>query len=124
MAQILVVDDDTAVRTFVGRALSQDGHIVEQAADARAALPKLDAMPDLGLLITDVIMPGMDGVALAREARRRQPELPVLLMTGYAAGKDEAAAAETLTHELIIKPFSLRDICDKVAGMPRTGGTV
>jgi DNA-binding NtrC family response regulator len=119
MGRILVVDDDTAVRTFVVRALTQDGHVVEQASDAQAALSTLDAMPDLSLLITDVIMPGMDGVALAHEVRRRRPRLPVLLMTGYAAGKDQASAASPVTHDLIIKPFSLRDICDKVASILR-----
>lgn len=117
MARILVVDDDTAVRTFVVRALTQVGHVVDQAPDAQAALPMIDATPELSLVVTDVIMPGMDGVALAREAQRRRPGLPVLLMTGYAAGKDQAASAETVTRELIIKPFALRDICDKVDEM-------
>ena len=122
MARILVVDDDTAVRTFVVRALTQDGHVVEQASDAQVALPMLDAMPDLSLLVTDVIMPGMDGIALGHEARKRRPALAVLLMTGYAAGKDQAAAAESLSHELIIKPFALRDICDKVAAILHADG--
>lgn len=121
MARILVVDDDTAVRTFVVRALTQDGHVVDQATDAQTALPMIDATPDLSLVVTDVIMPGMDGVALAREAQRRRPVLPVLLMTGYAAGKDQAASAETVTRELIIKPFALRDICDKVGEMLGSG---
>lgn len=114
MGRILVVDDDNAVRTFVVRALAQHGHSTEQAFDSDSALEKLKQDDSFELLVSDIVMPGCDGVTLAQEARRRWPRLRVLLMTGYPTGRQHIAEDDPEGHDVLLKPFSLKTICDTV----------
>lgn len=114
MGRILVVDDDSAVRMFVFRALAQRGHSTEQATDSDSALARLEQAGDFDLLVSDIVMPGQDGVGLAHEARRRWPGLRVLLMTGYAAGRDQTVSADGPAQDILLKPFSLKTVCDTV----------
>jgi len=114
MARILVVDDDAAVRSFVSRALEQHGHAVTQAADGDTALAHLAADPDIGLLVTDIVMPGMDGLDLARAALSRRADLRILLMTGYMASVVTPDVAAVPGDDVVTKPFSLATICEKV----------
>ncbi len=109
MAKILVAEDDVAVREFVRRALTYRGHAVTAVDDGNQALESLgDAEYDL--LLTDIVMPGMDGIALALRVTQERPEMPILLMTGYAAERQRAHKLEALTHRVISKPFSLKEI--------------
>ena len=99
---ILMVEDDPLVAGIVGSALVEMGFNIRRAANAEEALSALEiGAPDL--LFTDVVMPGMNGVDLAREARRRYPRLPVLLATGYS--EDIAAAGGTFS--VLAKPYQL-----------------
>lgn len=111
MARILVAEDDEAVRTFVARALQHRGHKVEDVEDGLEALELLDVGAKFDLLITDIVMPGLDGIALALKVARDVPDLPVLLMTGYSAERQRAHNLEELICRVITKPFTLKQIC-------------
>jgi CheY-like chemotaxis protein len=113
MAHILVAEDERAVREFVSRALSHDGHEVTSVENGLQALAEL-AAGDFDLLLSDIVMPGMDGIALARKVTSDKPELPILLMSGYSAERERAHNIEASIHEVIIKPFTLRQLIDSV----------
>lgn len=106
MARILVAEDEDAVRGFVVRALRLHGHEVAEAADGAAALEAL-GRAEYDLLLTDIVMPLMDGIALALAAARDRPALRILMMTGYAEQKRRAHNLQALIHEVLDKPFSL-----------------
>jgi CheY-like chemotaxis protein len=110
MARILVVEDVAAVREFVRRALINEGHEVVVAEDGLKGLSIL-AGGDFDLLLTDIVMPGLDGIALALKAAKEFPKVRILLMTGYAAERQRAHNLDALIHRVIPKPFSLQEIC-------------
>src|SRR5215470_2398878 len=108
MARILVADDEEAIRSLVARALRQDGHEVTTARDGAEALDLLArASGAFELLLTDIRMPVMDGIALALTAARDHPAVTILLMTGYADQRERASGLEALIHDVITKPFTL-----------------
>jgi DNA-binding response OmpR family regulator len=113
MAKILVAEDEATVRAFVQRALAHAGHDVEVVPDGLAALDRL-AAARFDLLLTDIVMPGLDGIALALKASRDYPVMRILLMTGFAAERQRAHNLEALIHRVISKPFSLDEICAAV----------
>ena len=108
MARILLAEDEEALRAFVARALAMDGHEVVATADGGEALDALTREQGrFDLLLTDIRMPVMDGIALALAAARDHPELTILLMTGYADQRERASGLDALIHDVITKPFSL-----------------
>ncbi len=112
MARILVAEDDKAVQSFVSRALAHRGHRVTAVDDGLQALEALDETGfDIDLLITDIVMPGLDGIALSLKVARDRPNLPILMMTGYSAERQRAHNLEALICRVITKPFSLEQIC-------------
>ena len=111
MARVLVAEDDPAVREFVSRALAHGGHEVATASDGMEALGELTGTA-FDLLVTDIVMPNLDGIALALKVAQDYPEMPVLLMTGYAAERQRAHNLDVLIHDVITKPFTLEQICD------------
>jgi len=114
MARILLAEDDRAVQSFVSRALAHRGHAVTAVDDGLQALEALDgAGPEAAfdLLITDIVMPGLDGIALALKVARDCPKRPILMMTGYSAERQRAHNLEALICRVITKPFSLEQIC-------------
>jgi two-component system cell cycle response regulator CpdR len=113
MATILVAEDDQAVRDFVSRALAYYGHSVTTVPDGSAALAAL-LERRFDLMLTDIVMPGIDGLALAVEANKTDPEMPVLMMTGFASEGERAQGAASPVERVITKPFSLKDICAAV----------
>lgn len=111
MARILIAEDEEPLRNLVVRALAQDGHDVMAAADGAEALDVLTR--DEGrfdLLLTDIRMPLMDGIALALSAARDYPSLVILLMTAYADQRERAYGLEAIIHDVITKPFTLAEI--------------
>ena len=114
MARILVADDEMALRAFVARALEGAGHEVAEAEDGSDALAKLAGAP-YDLLLSDIMMPGMDGIELALIATHRYPNLRVLLMSGYVDQRERAHNLDALIRDVIAKPFTLADIRAKVA---------
>jgi CheY-like chemotaxis protein len=108
MARILVAEDEEALCAMCARALLMDGHSVRTACDGSDALDVL--MQEEGrfdLLLTDIRMPIMDGIALALNAARDFPDLTILLMTGYADQRERASGLDALIHDVISKPFTL-----------------
>jgi CheY-like chemotaxis protein len=113
IASILVAEDDQAVRDFVSRALAYYGHSVTSVPDGSAALAAL-AERRFDLMLTDIVMPGLDGVALAAQATQQDPSMPVLMMTGFASEGQRAQNATSPVERVISKPFSLKEICAAV----------
>jgi CheY-like chemotaxis protein len=114
MSRILVCDDEHTMRAFVARALEMDGHFVTQAEDGAHALEIMAASePGFDLLLTDIRMPVMDGIALALNAARDHPGTAILLMTGFADQRERASDLEAIIHDVVTKPFSLAEIRHK-----------
>jgi CheY-like chemotaxis protein len=113
MGRILVAEDDAAVSAFVTRALTHGGHDVVPVPDGLAALARL-AEGKFDLLLTDIVMPGLDGIALALKASKDFPDMRILLMTGFAAERQRAHNLEALIHRVVSKPFTLQEICAAV----------
>jgi two-component system, cell cycle response regulator CpdR len=115
MARILIAEDEEALRGFVQRALADIGHDVAVAADGAEALDLLTRAGRFDLLLADIRMPVMDGIALALAAARDHPDLVILLMTGYADQRERAHGLDALIHDVITKPFTLAEIRVAVA---------
>ena len=115
--RILVVDDDELVLRGLSGILARLGHEVHRAASGAAALRVLARHDEIDLLVTDQLMPGMTGAELAAAVRRRRPELPIILATGYAEleGVDESLFAARL-----VKPFDRARLESAVVGAPAT----
>ena len=110
--RILLAEDEDGLRQLASEVLRGAGYIVAPVPDGQAAIELLDATQELpDLLVTDVVMPRMNGVELARQLRLRNPDIPVLFVSGYAesATRDDLRGAEVL-----IKPFLLRELTAKV----------
>jgi len=115
MARIVVAEDEEGLRGFVVRALALDGHAVTAAADGAEALELIAR--DAGrfdLLLADIRMPVMDGIALALATARDYPQMTILLMTGYADQRERAHGLDALIHDVISKPFTLPQIREAV----------
>jgi two-component system, cell cycle response regulator CpdR len=111
MARILIAEDEEVLRAMCARALATGGHQVETASDGSEALEILIREHGrFDLLLTDVRMPIMDGIALALAAARDFPDLTILLMTGYADQRERAQGLDALVHDVIAKPFSVADL--------------
>jgi CheY-like chemotaxis protein len=116
VATILIADDEEPLRGFIARALQLDGHRVDAAADGAEALDMLLAEgARYDLLLTDIRMPMMDGIALALAAAQERPTLPILLMTGFADQRERARDLDALIRDVLTKPFSLADLRAVVA---------
>jgi len=112
--EVLVVDDEASQREVVAEILSDAGHRVRTAASGPDALVLLEAhAPDL--LLTDLRMPGMDGVALMREALGRRPELVVILSTAYATVASAVEAMKSGAHDYLQKPYSKDELLQRVS---------
>jgi CheY-like chemotaxis protein len=122
MARILVAEDDEALRSLIGRALTGASHEVTVAADGAEALDKLARLKGaFDLLLTDIRMPVLDGVALARAVARDYPNVIIVLMTGYAEERERAAGLEPLIRGIVVKPFTVADIRFEVAAALAAG---
>ena len=120
--RILVVDDEAPIREFVARALNHmDGYHVETAEDGLEALDVLARSP-FDLLITDIVMPGLDGIELALKVAKDYPDMIILMMTGYATEKQRTYGLDHLIHKVVTKPFSLKQISAAVREALATGG--
>jgi CheY-like chemotaxis protein len=111
VARILIAEDEEAIRQLVARALKQDGHEVTTANDGAEALNVLARERGaFELLLTDIRMPVMDGIALTLAATRNDPTLTILLMTGYADQRERANDLDAVIHDVVAKPFTLATI--------------
>src|SRR5665213_1920062 len=116
MSRVLIAYDEESMRTLVARAIAMDGHIIVTAQDGAEALEILTSEAGtFDLLLTDIQMPVMDGIALALTAARDFPDLTILLMTGFAAQRERASGLDAIVHDVVTKPFSVADIRAAVA---------
>lgn len=118
MARILIAEDEPSVRAFITRALSGVGHEVEAVDDGSEALTSLARARGAGrphdLLLTDILMPVMDGISLALAASRDQPDMPIMLMTGYSDQRERAYGLEAIIDDILLKPFTLDELVMRV----------
>jgi two-component system cell cycle response regulator CpdR len=116
MPRVLIADDEDSMRALVARAIAMDGHQTVTAQDGAEALEILTREDGaFDLLLTDIQMPIMDGIALALAAARDFPRLTILLMTGFADQRERASNLSAIAHDVITKPFSVADIRTAVA---------
>jgi CheY-like chemotaxis protein len=115
MARILLADDDAATRDLVRRALEADGHTVHVTQDGSEALEAVEGTggAKFDVLVSDVEMPLLDGIELAKRALK-QPNLRVLLMSGFAEQLDRAKALKNSNVAVLSKPFSLEEVRSSV----------
>ncbi|MBN8969890.1 MAG: response regulator [Rhizobiales bacterium] len=116
MTRVLIVDDEESMRLLVARAIAMDGHEIVTAQDGAEALDLIvEAAGAFDLLLTDIKMPVMDGIALALAVARDYPHLTILLMTGFADQRERASGLDAIVHDVVTKPFSIADIRTAVA---------
>ena len=120
MARILVAEDEASVLSFIIRALQGAGHEVDGVSDGSEALEALaramDAQKPYDLLLTDIIMPVMDGISLALSASRHAPGITIVLMTGYSDQRERAHGLDAIIHDIMLKPFTLDELVSRVNG--------
>jgi two-component system cell cycle response regulator CpdR len=115
MTKILLAEDDDSLRGFLARALERAGFDVVACADGEEALTHLDQAWDL--LLTDIVMPGVDGIEVARQAAARQPGLRIMFITGFAAVALSAKDTAPAGSKVLAKPIHLREIVTEVERM-------
>ena len=113
MPRILLAEDDETMRSFLTRSLEKAGYQVVAVGLGTDALPLL-AGGGFDLLLTDIVMPGMDGIELARRATSMQPKLNVMFITGFAAVAMDKAKDLPVNSKILQKPFHLKDMVDVV----------
>ena len=113
MAQILLAEDDDSMRLFLSRALERAGHDVHAVGDGVSAATAL-AGSRFDLLVADIVMPGMDGIELARRAGADYPNLRIMLITGFAALVLQARQSAPSRARVFTKPIHLRDLVNQV----------
>lgn len=116
MAEILIIDDEAPVRTLVRRALGMHGHDVTEAHDGLQGIARYAAAPT-DLVITDLVMDGMEGMDTIRGIRRLNPDVPILAISGGgrgAAGDYLTIAAALGATETMEKPFGLQELSETV----------
>jgi two-component system cell cycle sensor histidine kinase/response regulator CckA len=111
---ILVVEDEDNVRTFVARALTSRGYSVVEAATGLEALDIFDQGEPVDLVVSDVRMPEMDGPTLLTELRKRNPEIKVILVSGYADDAFRKNLDPAQNFHFLSKPFNLKELAEKV----------
>jgi two-component system cell cycle response regulator CpdR len=117
MPKILIAEDDNDMRRFLAKALVNAGYEVVHFDNGRSAYQRLREEP-FELLLTDIVMPEMDGIELARRATELDPDIKVMFITGFAAVTLEAANKKTPEDSKVLsKPFHLKDLVNEVQKM-------
>ncbi len=120
---VLVVDDDAPVRRMLERTLGAEGYDVHSASDGGAALAAVErAVPDL--LVLDVAMPGLDGLAVARRLRGKRLTTPILLLTARDGVADRVAGLDAGADDYLLKPFAPEELLARVRALLRRGRAV
>jgi CheY-like chemotaxis protein len=117
--RILLVDDEPMVRETLAAALREAGYVVEVAVDGAAALDLLDEPVPVDVLVTDLSMPGIDGLAVIRRAQRQRPGLPAVLLTGYAGHGAQLAVGGSVSgaFSLLRKPVTPAQLADRIEAL-------
>jgi CheY-like chemotaxis protein len=115
MAFVLVVDDEKDVRDLLADILIRAGHTVEKASSGVGALDLLDGDARVDLLLTDIVMPGLNGFNLARMVRERRPTTRVLYLTGYSERLEIMRDNGVRFGTVLLKPIRAKELCAAVA---------
>lgn len=113
MARILLAEDDESLRRLLAQNLERAGHEVDAFEDGDGAWEALD-QASYDLLLTDIVMPGLDGIELARRAAEVDPGMKIVFITGFAAVALAQATAAPKAAKVLSKPFHLRDLVAEV----------
>jgi two-component system cell cycle response regulator CpdR len=118
MIRILLAEDDMSMRAYLARALERSGYAVTAVDRGTAAVPLIET-ETFDLLLTDIVMPEMDGIELAQKAASIAPDMRVMFITGFAAVALKAGKAAP-SAKILSKPFHLRDLVAEVDRLFRT----
>ena len=114
MAHILLAEDDHSMLQFLQSALERAGHQVTARTDGLEALAALDENTEFDLLLSDIVMPGMDGIELAQKAAKKRPNMQVMFITGFAAVALGQRDRMVKNAQLLSKPFHLNELVEQV----------
>jgi two-component system response regulator MprA len=117
--KILVVDDERAVRDSLRRALELQGYEVELASDGAEALERLAANGQPDAVVLDILMPGIDGLEVCRQIRRRGNGVPVLMLTARDAVGDRVEGLDAGADDYVVKPFALEELLARIRALLR-----
>ena len=113
MSKILLAEDDDAMRTFLSASLRRAGHDVQDYEDGEGALEALEREV-FDLLLTDIVMPGIDGIELARRGAELDPAMKIVFITGFAAVALSGSSPTPAGAKVLSKPFHLRALVEEV----------
>ena len=116
MARILLAEDDDQLRPFLSRGLQRAGHVVDAVGDGKSAL-RLAKTENFDLLLADVVMPGLDGIELARRVGSLQPGIRIMFITGFAAVVMRDEGLTPNRPRVLAKPFHLRHLIDEIEAL-------
>ena len=115
---VLLVDDDARILRMLERTLAAEGYAVEAVADGGTALARVErSVPDL--IVLDVAMPGLDGLAVTRRLRAKRLPVPILLLTARDAVEDRVAGLDAGADDYLVKPFDMSELMARVRAMLR-----
>jgi two-component system, cell cycle response regulator CpdR len=117
MSQVILAEDEAQLRSLISSMLTDKGVTVSEAADGTEALQMLKDDPAALLLLSDIVMPNMNGYDLVEASLKLRPELKILMMTAYAADRPPPAALKAREIRTLIKPFDPDRMCDLVVDM-------
>src|SRR6267142_6004868 len=121
--RILVVEDERKVANFISQGLQEEGHTVEVAKDGEAALDLLRHGPPYDLVVLDVMLPRLDGVAVLRAARAARVRSPVLMLTARDGVADKVKGLDLGADDYLTKPFSFDEFLARVRALLRRSGS-
>jgi two-component system cell cycle response regulator CpdR len=113
MAKILLAEDDDSLRGFLVNALKRAGHVVKDFDEGRTALKALEREV-FDLLLTDIVMPGLDGIELARRGAELDPAMKIVFITGFAGVALSGNGPQPAGAKVLSKPFHLRELVEEV----------
>ena len=117
MSQVILAEDEAQLRGLIAAMLIAKGVTVSEAADGAEALQLVKDQPGAALLLSDIVMPNMDGYELVEASLKLRPELKVLMMTAYAAERPPPSALRAREIRTLVKPFDPDRMCDLVVDM-------
>jgi two-component system cell cycle sensor histidine kinase/response regulator CckA len=116
---VLVVDDEQGLRDLVCRTLQAEGYTTLEAAHGAEALEVMESVPEVDLVITDVVMPGVDGRELGRRVSQRWPDVPILYISAYDVNDIFRRGSPRQSAPFLQKPFPLEGLIASVRGLIR-----
>jgi two-component system cell cycle response regulator CpdR len=114
MANILIAEDDASMRKFISMTLEKEGHNITSSEDGLDALSRLENHKDFDLLLTDIVMPGMDGIELSQKAANLIPGIKIMFITGFAAVALGERNPDHDNAQVISKPFHMKELVAEI----------